>query len=85
MRLIWLAMPDGGQCPVNPDQVQYLRMTSEGATALVFGAVAGGLHQLVVAGDGESVAAALEGPFLAPAAAPTPKPKPPARPKRTRP
>lgn len=64
MRFVWLAALDGGQVPVNPDQVCYLRPypRREPATEIVFGAVAGGLHSLAVLGDGEDIAAALLGP-----------------------
>lgn len=59
VRFVWLDVPAGGRVPVNPDQVAYLRQ-HEGRTLVVFGAVAGGLHELAVAGDGDAVARRLE-------------------------
>lgn len=46
-KFVWIDVESGGRVPVNPDHVQYLRRTKDGATALVFGAVSGGLHELV--------------------------------------
>lgn len=59
VKFVWLDVA-GGQVPVNPDQVAYIKR-SGASTSLVFGAVAGGLHELVVLGDGEEVAWQLEG------------------------
>jgi hypothetical protein len=64
MRLVWLDVPGGGEIPVNPDQVAYLRMGQGehgGKTEVVFGAVNGGLHSVIVAGDGYDVAGKLQG------------------------
>lgn len=77
MKFVWLDVPGGGQIPVNPDQVAYLKISSvfhEGRTEIVFGAVNGGLHSVIVEGEGREVAAALTG-------APEQPPAPPARPK----
>lgn len=67
VKFVWLDMRDGGQLPVNPDQVQYLRQTRDGGTAVVFGALQGAMHELIVAGDGETVAALLEAATAQPA------------------
>lgn len=92
MRFVWLDVPGGGEIPVNPDQVAYLRAgqaAHEGLTEVVFGAVTGGLHSVIVEGDGRDVAAQLEFRELAPPDSgprystwrPPPLPEPPARPK----
>lgn len=61
MRFVWLDQQDGTKVPINPDQVAYLRRSQTGATEVVFGAVNGGLHSILVAGSGESVAARISG------------------------
>lgn len=60
-KFIWLEVVGGGLVPVNPDQVQYLRRTREGATAIVFGAFNGGVHELLVADEAGVVVHQLEG------------------------
>lgn len=63
MRFVWLDVPGGGEIPVNPDQVAYLRTGQgaehEGKTEVVFGAVNGGLHSVIVQGDGRDIAEQL--------------------------
>lgn len=76
VKFVWLAVPLGGQIPVNPDQVAYLRQTKDGQTAVVFGAMQGGLHEQLVEGDGLSVAAALEAAGAVLSAAPPTAPSP---------
>lgn len=61
-RFVSLDVPAGGSVPVNPDQVAYLKRAPGEAVVLVFGAVQGGLHELAVLGDLDSVLAALSGP-----------------------
>lgn len=73
VKFVWLDVPAGGRVPVNPDQVAYLRQ-AEGRTLVVFGAVAGGLHELHVAGDGDEVAQRLEEGLSAPARTPEARP-----------
>lgn len=73
VKFVWLDVPAGGSVPVNPDQVAYLRQ-HEGRTLVVFGAVAGGFHELHVAGDGEKVAKMLESGLSHPTGPPAPKP-----------
>ena len=60
MKFIEIELKEGGLVALNPDQVAYLRRNREGATAIVFGAVAGGLHQLIAAGDLAQVRRLLE-------------------------
>lgn len=69
MRFVWLDVPGGGEIPVNPDQVAYLRAGQgdhQSRTEVVFGAVNGGLHSVIVTGEGRAVADALQGVFEAP-------------------
>lgn len=60
-RFVNIAAADGGHYPVNPDLVAYLRPSGKGLVGIVFGAVTGGLHELLVAGPVEAVLAQLEG------------------------
>lgn len=69
-KFVWLAVPGQKHIPVNPDQVQYLRIR-EGETVLVFGAGAHGLHEVVVTGPINEIVVALGGtPLPEPAPAP---------------
>lgn len=61
VKFVWLNVAGGGRVPVNPDQVQHLRQTREGATALVFGAFNGGFHEILAADDVLAVMLQLEG------------------------
>lgn len=76
MKFVWLDVPGGGQIPVNPDQVMYLRQgqaEDDGKTEIVFDAGPYGLHTVIVSGDGRDVAKQLED---APAGAPaSPEPQ----------
>lgn len=73
VKFVWLDVPAGGRVPVNPDQVAYLRQL-EGRTMVVFGAVAGGFHELAVAGDGDRVAKMLESGVSVPGGPVAPRP-----------
>lgn len=65
VKFVRLPLQDGAWIPVNPDLVAYVRRRGD-QTAIVFGAVQGGLHELLVDGDGDQVVQLLEG--AAPAA-----------------
>lgn len=60
VKFVRLHLADGGWLPVNPDLVAYVR--PRGAfTAVVFGALPGGLHEVTVDHDADQVLALLEG------------------------
>lgn len=73
-RFVWVPVKNGGDVPVNPDQVKYMRRTVEGDTALVFGALNGGFDQVAVSCSAEE-AVELLGGEPKPAAKPAPKPR----------
>lgn len=59
-KFVWLRALNGGEIPVNPEQVQYVKNTPLGP-ALVFGAVTGGFHELHIEGEPAEIIAHLEG------------------------
>lgn len=70
MKFVWLDVAGGGEIPVNPDQVMYLRAghdDDEGKTQVVFDAGPNGLHCVTVIGEGRKVAEMLESTPLVPA------------------
>ena len=75
VKFVLLPLHDGGWLPVNPDRVAYLRKRA-GAVAVVFDGFAGGVHDVVVAGDAESVLQLLEGPPAAEAPRMAPQAQP---------
>ncbi len=61
VKFVWLDADNGGQVPVNPDQVMYLRRTADGKTGVVMSSFGGGMDQIVVTTDAQHTAALLEG------------------------
>lgn len=57
---------------VNPDRVARIRLTQQGMVSLVFGAIAGGLDELVVVGKPAEVLARLSAPKPEAQSAPLP-------------